>query len=171
VTTGPAEAFLERLEAVRARLERLARVEPPAGALTDADEPPGERWEWGQVWAHLAESPASWMARIREVLADPAGRGGREPPPFGRTTADPDRIAAIERDRHTPPERLMVRLGGDLDDLRDLTAEMSAADWETRVHHSTLGVLDMSRVFEGFLVGHLEAHAGQLEGLLSSQGT
>jgi hypothetical protein len=171
MTTGPAETFLERLEAVRARLERLAPAEPPPGALTDADEPTGERWEWGQVWAHLAEFPGYWMPRLREVFAGMDRRRSGEPPPFGRTSSDPDRIAAIERDRHTPPGRLMVRLRGDLDDLRELLAEMSPADWELRVRHPTLGVLDMPRVFETFLVGHVEAHAGQLEGLLSTAGT
>jgi hypothetical protein len=167
VTSGPAEAFLERLEAVQARLERLARAEPAPGALTDADEPTGERWDWGQVWAHVAEFPGYWMARLREVFAV-SGRGpDTEPPPFGRTASDPGRIAAIERERHTPAERLMVRLRGDLDDLRDLLAEMSPADWDVRVRHSTLGVLDMPRVFETFLVGHLERHADQLESLLA----
>jgi hypothetical protein len=164
VTAGPGEALLERLEVARAHLERLAGATPPPGARTEADEPTGERWDWGQVWAHMAEFPAYWMARVREVLAQP---DTGEPPPFGRTRADPGRIAAIERDRHTPPERLMVRLRGDLDDLRDLLAEMTQEDWKRTVRHPTLGVLDMPRVFEEFLVGHLEAHVRQLMGLLA----
>jgi hypothetical protein len=165
VTVGPAEAFLERLEVVQAHLQSLSTAEPPAGSLTEADEPSGERWEWGQVWAHTAEFPAYWMARLREVFAHPASE---DPLPFGRTKADPDRIGAIERDRGQPPERLMVRLRADLDDLRDMLAETTARDWERTVEHSTLGMLDMPRVFEEFLVGHLEAHARQLEGLLAS---
>jgi hypothetical protein len=163
MTTGPAEAFLERLEAATVHLERLAHATPPESALTEADEPSGERWDWGQVWAHIAEFPGYWVARIREVLAL-ADTG--DPPLFGRTRADPDRIAAIERDRHTAPERLLVRLRGDLDDLRDLLADMTDQDWRRQVRHPTLGVLDMPRVFEDFLVGHVEAHARQLEGLL-----
>ena len=165
MTAGPAEALLERLEAVRAHLERLAGEQRPAGALTEADEPSGERWEWGQVWAHTAEFPAYWMARLREVLARP---DTGEPPPFGRTSSDPDRIGAIERDRSTPVAQLLIGLRGDLDDLRDLLAELSAKDWERSVRHPTLGVLDMPRVFEEFLVGHLEGHARQLDGLLAS---
>jgi DinB superfamily len=159
----PAEGFLERLEAARSRLERLARQEPAPGGLTDADEPSGERWDWGQVWAHVAEFPSYWMARVREVLAEPPPA---EPPPFGRTKADPGRVAAIERDRHAAVPELLTRLRADLDDLRDLIAEMSPADWRRQVRHPTLGVMDVERVFEDFLVGHLEAHAAQLEGLL-----
>lgn len=165
MTVGPAEAFLERLEVVHAHLQSLSTAEPPAGSLTEADEPSGERWEWGQVWAHTAEFPAYWMARLRDVFANPASE---DPLPFGRTKADPDRIGAIERDRGEPAGRLMVRLRADLDDLRDMLAETTARDWERTVDHSTLGVLDMPRVFEEFLVGHLEAHARQLEGLLAS---
>ena len=164
MSAGPAEAFLERLEAARAHLERLAPQRPPEGALTDADQPSGEQWDWGQVWAHTAEFPAYWMARLREVFAKP---DTGDAPPFGRTKADPDRISAIERDRNTPAAELLIGLRGDLDDLRDLLAEMSANDWDRRVTHSTLGVLDMPRVFDDFLVGHLEGHAAQLEGLLA----
>ena len=35
------------------------------------------------------------------------------------------------------------------------------------MHHLVLGEMDMPRVFEVFLVGHLEEHANQLEGLLA----
>jgi hypothetical protein len=164
MTVGPAEELRERLEAVRVRLERLAERQPAEGSLTAADEPSGEQWEWGQVWAHTAEFPAYWMARLREVFAQSPAN---DPLPFGRTKADPDRIGAIERDRNVSTHELMVRLRGDLDDLNDLLADMSGTDWSRTVRHQTLGVMDMPRVFEEFFVGHLEAHAAQLEGLLS----
>ena len=164
MTTSQAEPFLERLEAVRTHLERLAREPAPEGALTAADEPTGEQWDWGQVWAHLAEFPGYWMPRLREVFAQSPAN---DPLPFGRTKADPDRIAAIERDRHVPTNELMVRLGADLDDLRDLLSDMSATDWSRRVRHVSLGEMDMPRVFEEFFVGHLGAHANQLNGLLA----
>ena len=150
MTTTPAEPFLERLEAVRAHLERLAHEPPPADALTLADEPSGEQWEWGQVWAHTAEFPGYWMARLREVFAQPPA-------------TDP---LPIERDRDVAAHQLMVLLGGDLDDLRDLLSDMTAADWSRRVRHISLGEMDMPRVFDEFFVGHLEAHAKQLDGLL-----
>jgi hypothetical protein len=34
-----------------------------------------------------------------------------------------------------------------------------------RFAHLTLGEMDLSRIMEDFLVGHLEAHADQLEAL------
>jgi len=63
---------------------------------------------------------------------------------------------------------VIVPLRADLDDVRDLLADMSEADWDRRVLHRVLGEMDMPRVFEVFLVGHLEEHANQLEGLLAA---
>lgn len=164
MTTGPAEEFMERLEAAGVHMERLAGATPPAGALTDADEPSGERWEWGQVWGHTAEFPGYWTARIREVFAQPASA---DPVAFGRSRDDPGRLAAIEQGRGLSAEEVIVPLRGDLDDVRDLLADMSAADWNRRVHHQVLGDMDMPRVFEVFLVGHIEDHANQLEALVA----
>ena len=162
----PSPGFLERAEAAAATLERLAREQPPS-VLTDADERTGERWEWGQVWAHLAEFPSYWMDRIREVLeADPSG----DPRPFGRVSTDPDRVGAIERDRATPVDQLMARVRERLVALGALLGAMSPEDWARTVRHSTLGTMDMPRVFEVFLVGHIEDHARQLESLVEAEG-
>jgi hypothetical protein len=156
----PSMGFLDRVEAVEERLERLVGV-PPGPALTDPDPATGERWEWGQVWAHLAEFPAYWMERIRLVLSEPP----EEAPPFGRVKSDPTRLEAIEADRRTPASELWQRVQDEFRDVRVLLQEMTAEDWERRVTHSTLGVMDMQRVVDEFLVGHLEEHTAQLEGL------
>src|SRR3984893_13850500 len=88
-------AVLRRLDAVRERLGALATRDAPHGALTAPDPPTGERWEAGQVWAHLAEFIPYWMGEATQVIADGLGA----PAPFGRTKADAGRLAAIERDR------------------------------------------------------------------------
>jgi len=160
--TSPADELLLRLEAATERLRGLASRDPAPGALTDADGRTGERWDWGQVWAHLAEFPPYWMAQVRTLLARP----GDEPVPFGRVASDPDRIAAVERDRSTPTKELWVRLFTDLDELRRLIGELRPEDWEREGLHQALGVMAMPRIFEEFLVGHLESHARQLESLL-----
>jgi hypothetical protein len=85
---------------------------------------------------------------------------------MGRTKTDQVRVGAIEADRGRPPSELMSRLDGHLDDLRSLLQEMSPERWARRTVHSTLGVMSMERVFEEFLVGHLEQHADQLDGLV-----
>ena len=70
------------------------------------------------------------------------------------------------RDRSTPTKELWVRLFTDLDELRRLIGELRPEDWERQGLHQTLGVMAMPRIFEEFLVGHLESHARQLESLL-----
>jgi DinB superfamily len=157
-----ARALVERTGAVEARLVALAERKAPGG-LTEPDQPSGERWDWGQVWAHVAEFPAYWLRQLRAALAEPPGD---EPPPFGRTKADAGRIDAIERDRAVPAPELLARLRPQLDDLRALLRDMTDEDWSRTVRHSTLGELSMPRVMDEFLVGHLEAHAAQLEALL-----
>ena len=163
MTADLAATFLDRLDRVAARLRSLSRLDPPSG-LTEPDQPSGERWEWGQVWAHTAEFPRYWIDQVQAVLA----AAPPEPPPFGRTKSDPARIEAIERDRAAGAEGLMERLEPDLEDLRTLLLGMTGEDWRRRVRHQTLGVMDMTHVVEDFLVGHLEAHAAQLEGLLTA---
>jgi DinB superfamily len=155
-----AATLLVRLEAVAGRLRRHAESAAPGG-LTAPDPPTGERWDWGQVWAHLAEFLPYWMGQVRMALA----ASPEEQVPFGRTKADPERIAAIERDRHVPVRELIDRLEGQMDDLRALVGSLSAEDWSRSVSHSTLGLMDMERVFDEFLVGHLEQHAAQLDEL------
>ena len=66
-TTG-VEAIRERLGRVERRLADHAARPLPA-TLTDPDPGAEERWEAGQVWAHLAEFPGYWLEQVRAVLA------------------------------------------------------------------------------------------------------
>lgn len=158
----PAADLRSRLSAVRDRLGRLSAT-PPPGGLTDPDQPSGERWEWGQVWAHLAEFVPYWIRQVDVILrADAPG-----PVPFGRTKTDPARIAAIERDRGRPVPELWERMRGQLDELGARMEALTQEDWSKRGLHPTLGEMDIPRVFVEFEVGHLEQHADQLEALVT----
>jgi hypothetical protein len=157
---GPSEEFLARLDVVQNRLQGHAYALAPGG-LTDPDPPTGEQWEWGQVWAHVAEFVPFWVRQVRQVLATESV----EPLPFGRVKTDTARVAAIDQNRDRPAEAQMAELISQLDDLRALLRDMTPGDWQRTVRHVTLGVLDMPRVLNEFLVGHLEQHADQLDGL------
>ena len=91
---------LDELDAVLARLEAHAAADAPSG-LTEPDAGGTERWEAGQVWAHLAEFGAYWREELR-MIVDTAGAADDGPVPFGRTKRDPHRIAMIEAHRHEP---------------------------------------------------------------------
>jgi len=160
---NPADGFILRLQYVVMRLESHARTSAAQG-LTDPDPPTGERWEWGQVWAHLTEFIPYWMEQVRVVV----GGEGSDPVPFGRTKADPGRIAAIERDRHEAVSALWSRMQGQLAALWNQIDDLTPEDWSKRGEHPTLGVMDVPRIVDEFLVGHLEQHAAQLDDLASA---
>ena len=153
--------FSSRLDAVESRLAALAATVAPPTALTDADPGSGERWDGGQVWAHLAEFVPYWIDQIRTIVA----AGDAEPVGFGRTKNDAGRITAIARDRTLPVAVLWSDTRTDIALLRALLDELSPEAWRARGLHPTLGVMGMERIVDDFLVGHLEQHADQLEAL------
>ena len=156
------DAYLARLDAVEARLAAAAAAEPSHGALTDADPDSGEQWDRGQVWAHVAEFIPYWIAQAGPVLR---GQASGEPVPFGRTKSDPQRIAAIEQDRRAPVSALWANALAGIAALRGFLRDVDAAQWELRGLHPKLGPMTVDELVERFLVGHLEEHAEQLEGM------
>ena len=68
------DEYLARLDAVEARLGAAAAAEPHPDALTGADPTSGERWDRGQVWAHVAEFIPYWIRQARPVIARAALR-------------------------------------------------------------------------------------------------
>jgi hypothetical protein len=161
--SSPAEDFTRRLDSVEERLRDHAARDFPDDALTAPDPPTGERWEAGQVWAHVAEFIPYWLGEAALVIES----GRTEPVPFGRTKSDPGRIAAIERDRSTDQSRLWHRAARDIGTLRTFLTGVDASAWSARGLHPTLGEMDLAQIVDEFLVGHLEQHANQLDQLSS----
>ena len=159
--SSPAADFTRRLDRVEESLGEHAARAFPHDALTAPDPPTGERWEAGQVWAHLAEFIPYWLGEAVLVIES----GGDEPVPFGRTKSDPDRIAAIERDRSTDQSRLWHRTARDITTLRAFLTDIDDSAWKARGLHPTLGEMDLAHIVDEFLVGHLEQHATQLDQL------
>ncbi|HET6744333.1 MAG TPA: threonine/serine dehydratase [Candidatus Limnocylindria bacterium] len=163
MTATVPHTFVERLARVERRLaEHAAR--PVPSALTDPDPGGTERWEAGQVWAHVAEFPGYWLDQIRHVLSG-VEAGAAEPIPFGRTHTDPGRIAAIEEERRTNPAELLRRTTAKLTEASAMLGTLPAAAWDARGLHSTRGEMRISDIVERFLLHHLEEHADQLDGL------
>jgi len=153
-----------RLGAVRARLAAHAAGGAYAG-LTGADPQTGERWDAGQVWAHLAEFPTYWLEQFERLLSARAD-GAHEPIPFGRTAADPTRIEAIERDRHDHPRALHERVDAGIGQAVVFLQALPAEAWGVAGLHPRLGPMRLPAMVERFWVGHLEEHADQLDELV-----
>ena len=150
-----------RLDAVEARLRAHAAAGAPDG-LTDPDpDTPEERWEAGQVWAHVAEFVPYWHSEMRSVIAAFDGT----PVPFGRTKTDPGRIAAIEVGRSEPIGDHMTRTADAIASLKRHLRELMPAEWNAIGLHLTRGEMDVETMVERFIVAHLEEHAEQLDRL------
>ncbi len=156
-------ASLTRLAALQRRLAEHAARPVPSG-LTDPDPGASERWEAGQVWAHVAEFPGYWLEQFRGVL-DAHAAGGTEPHPFGRTKTDPGRIAAIEQERRTDPGELLRRVTAQIGEVGTALTGLRPEAWEARGLHPTRGEMAMPAMVDRFILGHLQEHVEQLDGL------
>ena len=143
-----------RLLAAAGRI-RASAVLLPDDALTDPDPDSGERWDRGQVLAHVAEMLPYW-AHQAELVAT-----GRQTQ-FGRVRSDPDRVAAIERDRREDPRRLLARVDEGVAAVLALLERLDAEALARTGRHQTLGEMTVAQLVDRFLVDHLEEHADQL---------
>jgi hypothetical protein len=145
----------ERLLAAAGRI-RASAVLLPDDALTDPDPDSGERWDRGQVLAHVAEMLPYWAQQAELVAA------GRQVE-FGRVKSDPDRIAVIERDRREDPRRLLGRVDEGVAVVLALLERLDARALARTGHHQTVGDMTVAEIVDRFAVAHLEEHADQLD--------
>jgi hypothetical protein len=152
--------FVSRLDDIQRRLATHAAADAPDG-LTEPDEGGTERWEAAQVWAHMAEFVPYWAREVESVIAAYDG----DPVPFGRTKEDAGRIAGIEMGRHEPIPELMERVRSSIGDLSTFLRGPTSSEWNAVGLHPTRGELDVEAMVGRFVIGHLEEHAEQLDGL------
>jgi hypothetical protein len=152
------DALLARLADAERRLAEHATAPVPSG-LTEPDPGAEERWEAGQVWAHVAEFPGYWLAQAERVIE----MAPHQPVTFGRTKTDAARVEAIERDRHEAPHALLERARTALARATDRARALSPDVWELRGTHPTRGEMTVREIVEVFIVEHLEEHAEQLD--------
>jgi hypothetical protein len=151
---GAPQRRAERLLAAAGRIRASASALPD-GALTEPDPEAGERWDRGQVLAHVAEMLPYWAEQAELIVA------GRQTE-FGRVKSDPGRIGAIERDRREHPARLLARVEEGVAVVLALLERLDDRALAATGHHQTLGDMTVAELIDRFLVSHLEEHADQL---------
>jgi hypothetical protein len=157
------DALLARMAEAERRLVEHASAPLPSG-LTEPDPGAEERWEAGQVWAHVAEFPGYWLAQAERVIE----MAPHQPVTFGRTKTDAARVEAIERDRHESPRALLDRTRTALVQATDRARSLETEAWELRGTHPTRGEMTVREIVERFIVEHLEEHADQLDRLANA---
>ena len=152
------EQWLSRVDAAEERLRAQAEL---TGGETGPDPATGEVWERGQVWGHLAEFIGFWTEQAGDVIDEYTGT----PVAYGRLKDDPGRIAGVESGLSVAISTLWDEVRSDLVALRDFLRALPDG-WEQAVgRHPRLGEVGIEEIIEGTLVGHLEEHATQLEGI------
>ena len=152
------ENWQGRVDAAEERLRAQAEL---TGGETGPDPSTGEVWERGQVWGHLAEFIAFWIEQAGDVIDEYTGT----PVAYGRLKDDPGRLAGVEAGRSVAIGTLWEEVQSDLVDLRRFLQALPEG-WEQAVgRHPRLGEVPVEQIIESTLVGHLEEHAGQLEGI------
>jgi hypothetical protein len=135
---------------------RASAVVLPDDVLTDPDPDSGERWDRGQVLAHVAEMLPYWAQQAELVASGTQVE-------FGRTKSDPDRVAAIERDRREDPGRLLGRVDEGVAAVLALFDRLDDRAMARSGRPQTLGEMPVAAILDRFLVAHLEEHADQLD--------
>jgi hypothetical protein len=153
------------------RLDKATDALVELGPAIAAGEPwpltdvyaPGPESSWGprEVLAHVGEMLPYWLGEIERILDGGVAPGGGEPPAFGRLEEDPIRVQVIGRDRSFPARELLARI--EVEGRRVATRLRALeADAGLLGRHPTRGDLSIADVAERMIVGHAEAHLGQL---------
>jgi hypothetical protein len=151
---------VDRIDTADERLAAQAAV--AHDGLTDPDPGGTERWDAGQVWAHLAEIGAYWLGELHRVV----DAGGGEPATIGRSLTAPSRVDAIEAGRRRPVADNLAVTRRSLDALRAYLAGLSEDDWTRVGRHVSVGDMTIGEQLDAFHLGHVEQHLDQLDGLV-----
>jgi hypothetical protein len=148
----------DRSSRLLAAAERIRATVPnvPDDARTAPDPETGEQWDRGQVLAHVVEILPYWTEQV-ELVVD---RGGGVP--FGRVKTNPERIAAIERERHVEAAELLGRMDQGVQQVLALLDRLDQGALERTGTHERIGEMTVAAIIDRFLVEHLEEHAEQL---------
>ncbi|CAN5579008.1 hypothetical protein BH23ACT3_BH23ACT3_08700 [soil metagenome] len=152
---------LDELHLAMHRLDTHAADPPPPDALTNPEPTTGERWDAGQVWAHLGEFGSYWLAQLGRIVDTHSST----PVPFGRTKTDPHRITSIDKGRHESVRHHQEIVRRDVHRFAAELSQLDVTDWSRSGRHETLGNMDLWEFLDEFAVGHYHQHADQLDGL------
>jgi hypothetical protein len=163
--------LVERLSAATTAMlglrERMAQGEPWPLADVYGNEPEAS-WGPRELLAHVTEMIPFWLGEAERVLE--GATAGREPVPFGRSATDSTRLAIIGRDRTLPLRELLARLEADSGRLGARMRTFDGRDGGRVGLHPRLGEMTVVGMLDRFVVGHLEGHVEQLQGILAAAG-
>jgi hypothetical protein len=161
MTDSIAQDLIRRLADVAERLEVLA-TQPGRHGLTAPDKATGERWDEGQVWAHMAEFPHFWLGEAHRLLKS----GRAELLEFGRGDTSRIRLEGIRSRRYIKPIVLFrQQIRPSIREVQIFLENRRAEELQIEGLHVEDGVMSILRLIEDYVVDHLEEHAEQVDSI------
>ena len=156
---NPGEAQARRLEHVGTQVTALLRQPEVAQRLQAT---PGENeWSAMQTVGHMAEMIPYWMSHCHRLMAAKS-----EPPQFGRTPDNTERLAGVERGATGQPDELLHSLNHEVEVAAQAIRHMSRTDWSKTGVHLRHGTMTVAEVVEQLVVAHAEEHLAQAQAAL-----
>jgi uncharacterized damage-inducible protein DinB len=159
-TTQSSEAQARRLEQVYEQLSALLERPDVAERLRTA--PGDQEWSALQIVGHMNEMIPYWLDKCQLMIDAIA-----EPPHFGRTLDAPERLAGVALGVTNDVPQLLAQLKQAIDAGAKQIRGMSEAECSKTGIHSTQGSMTVAAVVERLIVGHAEAHLGQVQAALN----
>lgn len=158
IETNPGEAQAQRLERVYEQLATLLSQPDMAQRLRTT---PGEnQWSAMQVVGHLTEMIPYWLRHCHQLIA------ATEPPRFGRTANDPERLAGVEQGTTRTPDELLRLLNHEVQAAANVIRHLSPEERGKRGIHLRRGETTVAEIIELFIVAHAEDHVAQVRAAL-----
>jgi len=152
------ESQVQRLEQATELIAQTLRE--PKVAYRVRTAPGTNEWSAMQVMGHVTEMLPYWLHHTKALIA------ASEPYTFGRTHADPERLAGVERGSVSDPEEVLRQMREQVAAIsafiRTLTPEQRAKTG-TNV---TRGEMSVADIVERNMVAHAEEHLGQVRAAL-----
>lgn len=150
----PGEAHARRLESAGERLQTL--LSQTDIAQRGYTTPGSEAWSAMQTLGHTVEMIPYWLHHCQTIIA------AAEPPQFGRTLENPERLAGVERGATDDPAKLLRQLNDSVQKAASAIRAMSAEERAKKGLHLRRGEMTVAEVIEVFIVSHAEEHLEQV---------
>jgi uncharacterized damage-inducible protein DinB len=124
-------------------------------------EPSDGEWSIMQNLAHVAEMLPYWAHQAERINAAPGQ-------PFGRTHDDPVRIGEIEAHSNDVLDEMLTRIESAARECIAILQALPAEAWSKAGVHPSRGSMTVTQMVDAFVVGHIEAHARQVEDALEA---
>jgi len=159
-TASSGEEQARRLEAAVAQIGAV--VQRPENARRLRAAPGANDWTVLQTLGHCAEMIPYWLGQCR-ILIEAAGA---EPPRFGRTLDDAERLAGPARGAAANPDELLAQVQAEArKGAATIRALMNAERAKTGMHPRA-GAMRVEDIVERFIVAHAEEHERQIRELI-----